>query len=78
MFAASGYEHQAATTAIPTFIITESVLLVCGVVMTFQATRPLLLNDVRSDHSHPVQSRATGLFKSAASGVPTGWRWSTP
>jgi len=51
MFAASAYQHQAATIAIPTFIITESVLLVCGIVMTFQAY-------VRRDSTTAAERRA--------------------
>lgn len=37
MFAASAYPERAATVGAPTFIVTESVLLVCGLVMTFKA-----------------------------------------
>jgi hypothetical protein len=37
MFAASVYQPGAATIGVPVFITTESVLLVCGFVMTFKA-----------------------------------------
>jgi NADPH:quinone reductase-like Zn-dependent oxidoreductase len=37
MFGAGAYQHQAATIGAPIFIATESVLLVCGVVMTVEA-----------------------------------------
>jgi hypothetical protein len=37
MFAASGYQQSAATIQSTTFMAIESVLLVCGLVMTFKA-----------------------------------------
>lgn len=37
MFAASAYQHSAATVGTPIFMAVESVLLVCGFVMTFKA-----------------------------------------
>jgi hypothetical protein len=37
MFAASAYHERAATFGSPTFIVIESVLLVCGLVMTLKA-----------------------------------------
>ena len=36
MFAASVYQHSAATVGTPIFMAVESVLLVCGLVMTFK------------------------------------------
>jgi hypothetical protein len=37
MFAAGAYQHRAATIGAPIFITAESILLVCGFVMTFKA-----------------------------------------
>jgi hypothetical protein len=37
MFAASAYQHRAATVEAPFFMAIESVLLACGMVMTFKA-----------------------------------------
>ena len=37
MFAAGAYQQRAGTIGVPVFITTESVLLACGVVMTFKA-----------------------------------------
>ena len=37
MFAAGAYQRGSATIGAPTFIVIESVLLVCGLVMTFKA-----------------------------------------
>jgi hypothetical protein len=37
MFAASAYLEMAATTGSPVFVVIESVILVCGLVMTSKA-----------------------------------------
>ena len=37
MFGAAAYQHRAATIGAPIFIVIESLLLTCGLVMTFKA-----------------------------------------
>jgi NADPH:quinone reductase len=49
MFAANAYQHQAATIGAPILIITESVLLLCGFVMTFKA---YVRRDTPANRSH--------------------------
>ena len=37
MFAASVYQHGAASTPTPVFMVLEGILLLCGIVLTFKA-----------------------------------------